>query len=148
VNNKIITWTIEVEDIETFSRVGILAHERELQPIRIRISMQAIAPAFPHNIEDCINYEPICRWLTDVWPMEPHTPLLETRVRELVNFLFCFDTRIERVNVGILKLKAIPQARGVGVRVAMTRSDHELTFGWTTSVQRKEVGSLTFIKKF
>jgi len=145
VDNKIITWTIEVEDIETSSRVGIWEHEREPQPIRICISMQAIALAFPRKIEDCLNYEPICRWLTDVWPKQPHTPLLETRVRELVDFLFYFDTRIERVNVGIMKLKAIPQARGVGVRVAMARSDHESSFGCATSVHWKEVDALTLM---
>ena len=146
MDNKIITWTIEIEDIETSSRVGIWEHEREPQPIRICISMQAIAPAFPRNIEDCLNYEPICRWLTDEWPTQSHTPLLETRVRELVDFLFYFDTRIERVNVRILKLKAIPQARGVGVRVAMTRNDHESSFGCATSLQRKEVGALTLVQ--
>ena len=129
MDTKVITWTIEIQDMECRSRVGIWEHERELQPIRISISMHAIAPAFPQQIEDCLNYEPICRWIADEWPRKPHTPLLETRVRELVDFIFNFDARIEWANVAILKLKAIPQASGVGVRVAMSRSDYESSFG-------------------
>lgn len=126
---QLLTWTIEIRDMETQSRVGIWEHERELQPICVSLSLQAITPAFPKNIQDCLNYDPICRWIADEWPRQPHTPLLETRVRELMDFVFDFDARIEAANVTILKLKAIPQACGVGVGVAMSRSDHEASFG-------------------
>jgi dihydroneopterin aldolase len=80
-----------------------------------------------------------------VWPKQPRTPLLETQAQELVNFLFYFDTRIERVNVGIMKLKAIPQARSIGERMAMTRRDHESSFGCAASIHWKEVSALTLM---
>ena len=126
---KVITWNIVIEDIETQSRVGIWDHERALQPLRISISMMAIAPVFPEKIEDCLNYEPVCRWISDEWPRCPHTPLLETRVRELMDFIFTFDRRIEAVDVAILKLTAIPQARAVGIKLALSRSDYDTSFG-------------------
>jgi dihydroneopterin aldolase len=129
MNPRVIPWTIEVEEIQTQSRVGIWEHERELQPLRISLSLRAIAPAFPQSIEDCLNYEPVCRWIIDEWPAQPHTPLLETRLRELMRFIFDYDARIEWVDVAIAKPRAIPDTRGVGIRMALSRDDYESAFG-------------------
>ena len=49
--------------------------------------------------------------------------------RDMLHKQYNFDARIEWANVAILKLQAIPQASGVGVRVAMSRSDYESSFG-------------------
>jgi dihydroneopterin aldolase len=129
MTTPLITWTIKIEDVGTWSRVGIWEHELELQPLRISLSVQAIAPAFPRRIEDCLDYQPICRWITDDWPRMPHTPLVETRLRELMDFVFHYDPRIEWVDASVLKPTAVAQAAGVGVRVAMSRSDYEAAFG-------------------
>lgn len=130
MHTQVIPWTIEIADIETRLRVGIWEHEREFQPIRISISIRAIAPARPKTIEDCLNYEPICRWIIDAWPTRPHTPLLENRLRELIDFIFDFDARIEWADVAISKPAAIPQARGVGIRMALSREEYEHAFGY------------------
>ncbi|WP_161984254.1 tunnelling fold family protein [Sulfuriferula plumbiphila] len=95
MGTQVMIWTIEIEDTETRSRVGIWEYEREPQPIRTRISMHAIAPAFPQKIQDCLNYELVCRWISNEWPKKPHTLLLETRLRKLMDFVFNFDARIE-----------------------------------------------------
>ena len=122
---QVIPWSIEIEDIETLSRVGIWEHEKALQPLRITISMRGVAPAFPRTIDDCIDYEPVCRWIVEEWPDRPHTALLETRLREVIDFIFDIDRRIEWVSVEILKSHAIREARGVGVCVAMSRILYE-----------------------
>ncbi|MFD2270791.1 dihydroneopterin aldolase [Undibacterium arcticum] len=136
MNPRVIPWTIEVDEIQTQSRVGIWEHERELQPLRISLSLRAIAPAFPQSIEDCLNYEPVCRWITDEWPAQPHTPLLETRLRELMHFIFDYDARIEWVDVVIAKPRAIPDTRGVGIRMALSRDDYESAF-WRSGIIQK-----------
>ena len=139
---KLIAWTIRIEDIGTCSRVGIWEHELEAQPLRVSLSVQAIAPAFPRGIEDCLDYQPICRWLTDDWPRMPHTPLIETRLRELMDFVFRYDPRITWVDASVLKPAAVAQAAGVGVRVAMSRSDYEACFGSQTESPRKSGSAL------
>ena len=134
MNTRVIPWTIEIKDIDTQLRVGIWEHEREHQPIRICISMRAIVPVFPQSIEDCLNYEPICRWIIDEWPKSPHTPLLETKLSELMRFIFDSDARLEWADVAISKPNAIADVRGVGIRMAISREDHECAFQETKSV--------------
>ena len=86
-----LPWTVSVQELQTRSRVGIWDHEREYQPIVGNLSLRARAAAVPVEIGQCLDYQPICRWITDEWPRWPHTPLLETRVRELMRFLFDYD---------------------------------------------------------
>ncbi len=131
MTGRTIAWTIEVADIDTALRVGIWEHERQLQPIRISFSIRAQAPAFPATIDDCLNYEPICRWIIDAWPALPHTPLLETKVRELLQHIFDYDHRVEWVDLAISKPKAIPGARGVGIRMALSRDEFDAAFRLT-----------------
>ncbi len=129
-----IPWTIEIDDLHTHSRVGIWEHEQALQPLRIDLSIRAVSSAFPQSIDDCLNYERVCRWLLDDWPHQPHTSLLETRVRELMDFVFGFDARVEWASVAIFKTKAIAQVRAVGVRVMMSRSEYTAIFGSRVSL--------------
>jgi FolB domain-containing protein len=139
MNTRMISWTIEIADIDTELRVGIWEHERGLQPIRISISMRALAAVIPQSIDDCMNYEPICRWIVDTWPAQPHTPLLETKLRELLDFVFAHDARIEWVDIAISKPNAIAAARGVGLRMAIDRGDYEAAFNCQDGVQHEEI---------
>ncbi len=122
-------WTIEVCHLETQSRVGIWEHEQELQPVCVNISLRATAAVSPRSIKDCLDYQPVCDWINDEWPDYPHTPLLETRLKELMTFIFSFDDRVEWADVALAKPKAIRNARGAGIRVAMTRQEFEDSFG-------------------
>jgi len=125
LNMQITPWIIEIFNLETKLRVGIWEHELDFQPIHINISIHAIAPAFPQAIDDCINYQPICSWITNDWPRQKHTPLLETKLFELMRFVFDFDSRIESADISISKTKAIQEAQRVGVRMDMSRSEFE-----------------------
>ena len=123
------TWTIEISDLETQSRLGIWPHELQPQPVRVSMTLRAIAAAFPTTIEECLDYEPLCKWICGAWSDQAHTPLLETRVRELTDFIFLYDSRIEWAAVKIVKVKAVPQAAAVGISVAMSRLEHQASFG-------------------
>lgn len=129
MRTHIIPWTIEINNLETKLRVGIWEHEREFQPVHIHLSIRAIASASPQSIEDCMNYQPICSWMVNDWPQQPHTPLLETKLRELMDFIFGYDARIEWADVAISKPQAIAEARGVGVRMALSRDDYDAVSG-------------------
>jgi FolB domain-containing protein len=125
---RVIPWTIEVRDLQTRLRVGIWDHEREFQPIVVNLTLRAIGAALPQTITDCLDYQPICRWITHEWPAQPHTPLLETKVRELMQFVFGFDGRVEWAEVSIAKPAAIAESRAVGIRLALSRGDFEAAF--------------------
>lgn len=120
-----LPWTISVQALQTRSRVGIWDHEREYQPVVVTLSLRARAAAVPAEIGQCLDYQPICRWITDEWPRWPHTPLLETRVRELMRFLFEYDSGVEWVDVGLVKPNAIAGSSGAGVRLALSRGEFE-----------------------
>jgi dihydroneopterin aldolase len=142
MNPRAIPWTIEIADIETRLRVGIWEHERVLQPIRISMSIRALAAAIPESIADCLNYEPICRWIVETWPAQPHTELLETKLRELMDFVFNYDARIEWVELAIAKPQAIAAARGVGLRMALERGEYEAAFHYQDLPLREEISYL------
>lgn len=123
------TWTVEIKDVQTRLRVGIWEHERDYQPIIINLTLRGTAPIFPETIEDCLNYEPICRWLIDELPLKPYTQLLETKLAEVMRFVFDFDARITWVDAAISKPCAIDKVGGVGVRRSVSRADFAETLG-------------------
>lgn len=113
-------WTVTIDNLETQLRVGIWDHEREYQPVRVTMSL---GPAPNAREADGVNCLPIVHWITDEWPHQPHTPLLETRLRELMAFVFAFDARIDWLDAALSKPLACPEAAGVGVRMVISRRD-------------------------
>lgn len=111
---------IAITNLETRLRVGIWQHEREYQPVRVSLVMSAGG--------GCIDYQPIVRWIREEWPAAPHTPLLETRLRELMDFVFASDPAIVWLDVALSKPQACPQARSVGLRMALSRAEHAISF--------------------
>lgn len=117
-------WTIRVQSLRTRLRVGIYEHERESQPVLVSLCISGLAETFPSTLAQCFDYEPICRWVLDEWPLSAHTPLLETRLNELVNHVFS-DKRITDVWVGLYKTQPVPQAQFVGLERDITRLQFE-----------------------
>ena len=140
MTERTAAWTIELSNLETRLRVGIWDHEREFQPVRASLSVRAGTSPTPHVIEDCLDYRTIYYWITEVWPARPHTPLLETKLRELMQFVFSSDPRIEWVDAALSKPLACREARGVGVRMAMSRDDYEKAFGHAAPTARRPAG--------
>jgi dihydroneopterin aldolase len=120
---RIPSCTIAFSGLETRLRVGIWDHEREFQPVCVNLSLHA------RLSDGSLDSLAILRWITDEWPTSPHIPLLETRLRELMQFVFEFDTRIESVDIALSKPWACGEARGVGVRMALSREEYERVFG-------------------
>jgi len=112
---------IILENISTTSKVGIWEHELISQPIRIDLEINASLAIFPNDIQECINYDPICNWLTHEFPNFPHTELLETRMLEIFDFIFRMDQRIKSATISIFKTKAFNNIDMVGINKTMTR---------------------------
>jgi 7,8-dihydroneopterin aldolase/epimerase/oxygenase len=118
-------WTVRIERLETRLPVGIYAEEQASQPVWISLTAGGLAPAAPDALTDCLDYEPLWRWLTQVWPNTPHTPLLETRVNQVIGFVLDLDPRIDHVWVGLYKQRVSLGALSVGMERASTRAEFE-----------------------
>lgn len=118
-------WTVRVQLLKTSLRVGVYTHEFQPQPILVSLRISGLAETCPDDLAQCFDYEPICRWVIDQWPLTSHTPLLETRLNELADQVFGADRRIMDVWIGLYKTQAVPQAQFVGLEREMTRRQNE-----------------------
>lgn len=119
------SWTVKVERLEIELPVGIHADEMAPQPVWVSLAATGQAPASPARIEQCFDYEPLCTWLAREWPRTPHTPLLETRINQLLAFVFALDERVQSVWVGLYKKRMSRGAVGVGIERQATRLEFE-----------------------
>ncbi len=124
-----VPWTITIDNLETRLRVGIWEHERAAQPVRVCLSIAPAPGGAARAGSACLDQRTLVRWLTEEWPRQAHTALLETRLRELMAFVFGLDARIDWIDAALSKPQACAQARGVGVRMALTRAEHAQAFG-------------------
>ena len=115
-------WTVRIDRLETQLKVGIYEHEKVFQPILVSLKASGRADASPNHIEQCIDYEPICAWIQNEWPNSNHTPLLETRMNELLSYVFSVNSRITWVWAGLYKPNAIKGARFVGLERSASRA--------------------------
>jgi 7,8-dihydroneopterin aldolase/epimerase/oxygenase len=118
-------WTVRIERLAIQLAVGVHPNEREPQPLWVSVTLEGLAPASPETLDDCIDYEPLCRWLTQHWPQTPHTALLETRINELLAFAFGLDARVSAARVGLYKERMSRDAISVGVERHATRLEFE-----------------------
>jgi hypothetical protein len=96
------------------------------RPICIDISIRANTLAFPQSIDDCMNYQPICRWVVEDWPTLEPVPQLSGRMRELVEFIFDHDARIDWVDVTFSKCDSAGVYAAV---IGMAQSRHDFLVG-------------------
>lgn len=119
-------WVVRIQKLPVELAVGIYPHEQKPQPVLVDIEVHGRADADPLNLEGCLDYEPLCLWLRQTWAQTPHVPLLETRVNQLLAFLFAFDGRIHSAQVGLYKVNMAMGAQAVGIERRATREAFEL----------------------
>ena len=119
------TWTVRVQNLVTRLCVGVYLHEHQHQPVIVSLTLRGLSESMPTTLEQCLDYEPICRWVTNEWPETGHTTLLEIRANELLEHVFNADRRIQDVWIGLYKTEAIKQAERVGVEREMSRRQFE-----------------------
>lgn len=119
------TWSVRIERLHTQLRVGVEADELALQPVWVTLRLRGSAAACPAALGECIDYAPLCEWITEEWPRTPHIPLLETRVNELAAFAFGFDGRVQEVQVELAKGRMGHQAASIGIERCISRQEFE-----------------------
>jgi 7,8-dihydroneopterin aldolase/epimerase/oxygenase len=118
-------WTVRIHRLETMLRVGASEEGQHPQPVTVSLRISGLAETHPEGLEQCFDYQPICRWVVEEWPHTPHTELLETRFNELVEHIFAQDKRVMDVWVGLYKSRAVRQAAFVGLERDVTRRQYQ-----------------------
>lgn len=118
-------WTVRVEQLETLLRVGAGKDEQHPQPVTVCLRISGLAETHPDGLEQCFDYQSICRWVVEEWPHTPHTLLLETRFNELVEQIFAQDKRVMDVWLGLYKNRGVRQAAFVGLEREVTRRQYQ-----------------------
>lgn len=114
-------WTMHIQSLRLGMRVGLHSHERGIQPMQLSLKVSGLADTHPSSIANCVDYDPLMKWLTHELPSMPHTELLETRINEIAQFIFSTDKRILGLWVGLYKEGAFPNVSLIGVEKEMTR---------------------------
>jgi len=118
-------WTVRIHRLETWLKVGSSEEERNAQPVTVSLRICGLAETHPAGLDECFDYQAVCRWVVEEWPQTPHTALLETRLNELVEHVFAHDRRVMDLWVGLYKIKAVRQAEFVGLEREVTRRQYQ-----------------------
>lgn len=119
------TWCVNIERLRTQLRVGVESDELAPQPVSVTLRLRGVSAAHPTTLGECIDYAPLCRFITEQWPRTPHIALLETRVNELVAFAFDLDARVQEVHVGLAKQRIGGAGASVGIERCVSRPEFE-----------------------
>lgn len=114
-------WTVRIHRFETWLRVGSGDEEQHAQPVTVSLRIFGMSETRPDGLQECLDYQPICQWMAEEWPETPNTPLLETRLNELVDHIFTQDKRVMDLWVGLYKSRAVRQAEYVGLEREVSR---------------------------
>jgi 7,8-dihydroneopterin aldolase/epimerase/oxygenase len=116
-------WTLRVDELRTLLAFGDPAEER--QPVIVSLLIEGLAPDEPGRPEECFNDAPVCDWITTEWPLSAGTPLIETRVNQLLLFLFAHDKRVQNAWVALYRPGVPPRAARVGIERRASRSQFQ-----------------------
>lgn len=129
MNQLLIPWTVEIRSLRTELRG---ARGRAAQAVSVDVAVRALTPAHPASIGDCMDYQPICRWLLDELPGWRHGQRWECALQALLDFVFDADARIESVDVAM----SAPGSCVDALTMTRSRQEHEdaqlRRFGATT----------------
>jgi len=118
-------WRVYLNKLEVVMRVGCAPHEREPQRIWLNVTIEGQYATRPAELADCINYDLVYKYVTRTWPGLSHTILLETRMVELLTFIFESDDKVDYARVCMLKPDIFKEVESIGLETEWTRADYE-----------------------
>lgn len=116
-------WTVRVDGLQTLLAFGDTVAAR--QPVIMSLLIEGLAPEAPRCLGDCFDTAPVCDWITGEWPKSTPTPLVETRVNELLHYLFAYDKRVQSAWVGLYRSGLPQRAARVGIERKASRSQFQ-----------------------
>lgn len=116
---------LEVRDLEVQLLTGIYSEETHLpQPLRISViadiaARDRFAPDTPLSASK--NYLDLKHAASDAIPRDRHFTLIESVADHIIETLFLQDRRVERVEVGIVKLAIASAGESIGITMVRHR---------------------------
>lgn len=117
--------TLEVRDLDVPVLTGIYSEETHLpQPLRISVAVELdcprhFAPDTPLSASK--NYMDIKRAMTAALPEGVHFVLIEAVADHIAETLFVQDTRVQRIEVKIVKLAIADAGEQIGITLVRCR---------------------------
>jgi len=117
-------WSIRIDELPT--RLAFGDEADAVQPVLVSLLIEGLAPDEPGRREDCFDAAPVCDWITGSWTKSAATPLIETRVNQLLLFLFAHDRRVQSAWVALVRLSVPPHAARIAVERSASRSQFQM----------------------
>jgi dihydroneopterin aldolase len=119
---------VVVRDMALDLRIGLYESEKKdgrRQKVVVNVALYASTKNYLQqaSAENIIDYSRVINALR-AWSERPHTLLVETYVRELLDLCFAMPM-VEACGVSIFKAEVCPESNGAGVEVFMRRADYE-----------------------
>ena len=114
-------WTLRIERLLT----RLAFHDGERRPVQVSVTLHGLADAAPRVPQDRIDLDAVCAWIAGEWRASAPAALLETRVNELIAFVFGFDRRVQEAWVGLYRVADDGSAVAVGVERHATRAQFD-----------------------
>jgi len=118
MNHNLILWTVEIRALRTQLRA---TGGGAGKVVLVDVTVRALTPAVPVSIDECMDYQPICRWLLDELPARQLGQCRESALRALLEFVFNADPRIESVFAAM----SAPGAGADALTISRSRQEHE-----------------------
>jgi 7,8-dihydroneopterin aldolase/epimerase/oxygenase len=106
---------VRVEALEVDATIGVFPEEKGRTQrilVDVDIDLGLMVANGEDNLRETFDYFRLCRLIREA-AVERHYQLVETLAQHIINWCMT-DGRVERVRCRIIKLEAMPDARGVG----------------------------------
>jgi dihydroneopterin aldolase len=100
---------LAINNINVAIRIGAISKERDAaQPVEVDVALfRRHAGYLGEGLEECIDYDPIYRYITEDWPTRDHLDLIEAWAEDLVGF--CLQNpKVEACRVVLRKTEIFP----------------------------------------
>lgn len=117
--------SVFVEDLTVNVCIGLKAWEQKPQRLTVTVALYADPVSYLSHVGEAsiVDYDRIHRAISE-WPARPHTNLIESYIRELLDLAFSFKN-VEAADIKISKPDIYPDAADAGVEVFMKRADYK-----------------------
>jgi dihydroneopterin aldolase len=101
--------TLSLNRVRVQIRLGAFDHERQApQTVEVDVELSRRYNAYQgEGLDDCLNYDPVYRYLTEDWPTREHVDLIEAWAEDLVSFCLR-DEKVEACRARLRKLEIFP----------------------------------------
>jgi 7,8-dihydroneopterin aldolase/epimerase/oxygenase len=114
---------IGLEEVELDLRIGAYETERgAAQRVTVAVDLFRAAGPFRGQLDACLDYDRVRRYLEEVLPGRPHVDLLEELAENVIGFCFA-DPRVEACRVTLRKPAIYPGSARPVVEVYRRRED-------------------------